>query len=166
MPMLVYICHMRKPIASLSALLILSIALLSSCVVAEKMTLQGDYTETKAVPGKSHVEDVMKVLSVLNEEKVWFEAGRGVEPLYFDKNDPMIKALKKAYEDITGDHESEMEVIGGGTYAKAIHNCIAFGADFGGEEVHMHDANEKLNLESVKKQIEIYIEAIKNLNEV
>ena len=117
-------------------------------------------------PVKSHVEDVMKVLSVLNEEKVWFEAGRGVEPLYFDKNNPMIKALKKAYEDVTGDHESEMEVIGGGTYAKAIHNCIAFGADFGGEEVHMHDANEKLNLESVRKQIEIYIEAIRNLNEV
>ena len=89
-----------------------------------------------------------------------------VEPLYFDVNTPMIKALKKAYEDVTGDHESQMEAIGGGTYAKAISNCIAFGCEFSGEDNHIHDANEKLDLESFKKQVAIYIEAIKNLNEI
>ncbi|MBQ1534567.1 MAG: Sapep family Mn(2+)-dependent dipeptidase [Erysipelotrichaceae bacterium] len=89
-----------------------------------------------------------------------------VEPLYFDINTPMIKALKKAYEDVTGDKQSEMEAIGGGTYAKAIHNCIAFGCEFAGEDNHIHDANESLNLENFKKQIEIYVEAIKNLNEI
>ena len=89
-----------------------------------------------------------------------------VEPLYFDINTPMIKALKKAYEDVTGDKESKMEAIGGGTYAKAIHNCIAFGCEFAGEDNHIHDANECLNLENFKKQVEIYVEAIKNLNEI
>ena len=86
--------------------------------------------------------------------------------MYFDIDTPMIKALKKAYEDVTGDHESEMEAIGGGTYAKAIHNCIAFGCEFMGEDNHIHDANERLNLEHFKKQVEIYIEAIRNLNEI
>ena len=89
-----------------------------------------------------------------------------VEPLYFDINTPMIKALKKAYEDVTGDKESKMEAIGGGTYAKAIHNCIAFGCEFAGEDNHIHDANECLDLENFKKQVEIYVEAIKNLNEI
>ena len=89
-----------------------------------------------------------------------------VEPLYFDINTPMIRALKKAYEDVTGDRESRMEAIGGGTYAKAIHNCIAFGCEFAGEDNHIHDANECLNLEHFKKQVEIYVEAIKNLNEI
>ncbi|MBO4919067.1 MAG: Sapep family Mn(2+)-dependent dipeptidase [Erysipelotrichaceae bacterium] len=89
-----------------------------------------------------------------------------VEPLYFDINTPMIKALKKAYEDVTGDKESKMEAIGGGTYAKAIHNCIAFGCEFMGEDNHIHDANECLDLENFKKQVEIYVEAIRNLNEI
>ena len=78
----------------------------------------------------------------------------------------MIKALKKAYEDVTGDKETEMEAIGGGTYAKAIDNIIAFGCEFIGEKNNIHDANERLNIESFKKQVEIYVEAIKNLNEV
>lgn len=30
--------------------------LMSSCVVAEKLTLTGDYTQVKAVPGKNHVD--------------------------------------------------------------------------------------------------------------
>lgn len=89
-----------------------------------------------------------------------------VEPLYFDINMPMIRALKKAYEDVTGDKESPMQAIGGGTYAKAIHNCIAFGDEFEGEDNHIHDANECCNIESYKKSIEIYVEAIRNLNEI
>lgn len=87
-------------------------------------------------------------------------------PLFFDLNTPMIKALKKAYEDVTGDLTTPMEAIGGGTYAKAINNCIAFGCEFNGEENHIHDANESLPVESFKKQVEIYVEAIKNLNEI
>ena len=78
----------------------------------------------------------------------------------------VIRALKKAYEDVTGDHESEMEAIGGGTYAKAIHNCIAFGCEFAGEDNHIHDANESMVLENFKKQVMIYVEAIRNLNEI
>ncbi len=89
-----------------------------------------------------------------------------VEPLYFDVDDPMIRALKKAYEDVTGDRETPMEAIGGGTYAKAIDNCIAFGCEFQGEDNHIHDANESLLLDSLKKQVEIYVQAIKNLNEI
>lgn len=88
------------------------------------------------------------------------------EPLYFDINSPMIRALKKAYEDVTGDKETQMEAIGGGTYAKAINNCIAFGCEFIGESNHIHDANECLKIENFKKQVELYVEAIKNLNEI
>ncbi len=117
-------------------------------------------------PVKSHVADVQKKMTVLDEGDICFVGGRGVEPLYFDKDTPFIKALKKAYEDVTGDKETEMAVIGGGTYAKAIHNCIAFGAGFEGEDARMHDANERLDLSSVLKQFDIYVEAIRNLNEV
>ena len=102
----------------------------------------------------------------INDEHNEFVVRSEVEPLYFDINTPMIKALKKAYEDVTGDKETPMEAIGGGTYAKAIHNCIAFGCEFIGEDNHIHDVNERLDLNSFKKQVEIYVEAIRNLNEI
>ena len=38
------------------AVIISCAMLLSSCVVAEKLTLTGDYTQSKAVPGKNHVD--------------------------------------------------------------------------------------------------------------
>ena len=116
-------------------------------------------------PVKSNSEKVTSLLNI-NDENNEVVIRSTTEPLYFDKNLPMIKALKKAYEDVTGDKESEMAAIGGGTYAKAIHNCIAFGCEFEGEENHIHDVNECLSIESFKKQVELYIEAIKNLNEI
>lgn len=95
-----------------------------------------------------------------------FKLFRAINPLYFDVNSPFVKALNKAYQDVTGDYKSKMQAIGGGTYAKSIHNCIAFGPEFAGENPKIHDANENLNIESLKKATEIYIEAIKNLNEL
>ena len=114
------------------------------------------------------MSNTKKVCDLMNfsDENNELVVGGLVEPLYFDINTPMIRALKKAYEDVTGDHESQMEAIGGGTYAKAINNCIAFGCEFRDEDNHIHDANESLVLENFKKQVEIYIEAIRNLNEI
>ena len=116
-------------------------------------------------PVKTNSEKVKELLQISDEdnEVVFTEVE---EPLYFDINSPMIRALKKAYEEVTGDHETEMEAIGGGTYAKAIHNCIAFGCEFIGEDNHIHDANECLKIESFKKQVELYVAAIRNLNEI
>lgn len=110
----------------------------------------------------ARVAELMKIDDEHNEVVVM----ELVEPLYFDINTPMIRALKKAYEDATGDKKSPMLAIGGGTYAKAIHNCIAFGDEFEGEDNHIHDANERLNINSYKKSIEIYVQAIRNLNEI
>ena len=116
---------------------------------------------------KSNVAKVKELMEKVNRKDVKLSEAHGIEPLFFDRNTPFIKALKKAYEDVTGDKENEMEVIGGGTYAKAINNCIAFGATFPGSlDPRMHGANETVSIEDIKKQILVYIEAIKNLNEV
>ncbi len=112
-------------------------------------------------------QEVVAVLdNKLDQKDIRFIKRSLVEPLFFDKDLPMIKALKKAYVKVTGDKTSEMEAIGGGTYAKAMPNCIAFGCEFNGEDNHIHDANECLSLDSLKKQIMIYVEAIKELDEV
>ena len=107
------------------------------------------------------VDDCKKVLENIEP----LEIKNMINPLYFEKDSPMIKAMLKAYRDVTGDN-SDMIAIGGGTYAKSINNIIAFGCAFNEEENHIHDANESLGINDFKKQVEIYIEAIKNLNEV
>ena len=117
-------------------------------------------------PVRSSVKECMRPLENIKDESNEFVSYSCVEPLYFDIDSPFIKALDKAYRDVTGDYESKMEAIGGGTYAKAIHNCIAFGPEMHGTEYHIHGANECMSIEELKKQVEIYVEAIKNLNEV
>ena len=94
-----------------------------------------------------------------------FEVVSGHKPLFFDTSTPWLSALLKAYQDVTHDMDSKMVAIGGGTYAKAINNCIAFGCGFEDDDNHMHDANERLEIAKLHKQIEIFVEAIKNLNE-
>lgn len=102
----------------------------------------------------------------MNDENHILNIKSSVNPLFFDPNTPMIKALLKSYQNVTGDLDSKMEVIGGGTYSKGINNCIAFGCEFQGEENHIHDVDERLPIDSLKKQIEIYVEAIKNLDNI
>ena len=132
------------------------------------VTTQNDAIEVTLdmrFPVKTTAEKVKELLNISDEYNEMVVLGSH-EPLYFDVNLPMIKALKKAYEDVTGDHETQMEAIGGGTYAKSINNCIAFGCEFIGEDNHIHDVDERLKIANFEKQVEIYIEAIKNLNEI
>ena len=117
-------------------------------------------------PVKTNSDKCYALLEKCEDKDNEFALGSKVEPLYFDINSPMIKALKKAYVDVTGDNKTEMEAIGGGTYAKAIKNCIAFGCEFPNNDNHIHDANEKLSVKEFKKQVELYVAAIKNLNEI
>lgn len=117
-------------------------------------------------PVKSNCEKCEKPLLNAKDENNEIIIGSKIEPLYFDINSPFIKALDKAYRTVTGDLETKMEAIGGGTYAKAMKNIIAFGCEFVGEQNNIHDANEHLEIDSLKKQIMCYVEAIKNLNEV
>lgn len=84
-------------------------------------------------------------------------------PIYMDMDDPMVVKLMDAYREETGDDKAEPMVIGGGTYAKMFDNILAFGAEFPGEEATMHQANEKLSIESFMKMARIYARAIHSL---
>lgn len=85
------------------------------------------------------------------------------EPIYMDIEDEMPAALLKAYRDETGDDKSESLVIGGGTYAKLFNNILAFGGQFPSDENTMHQANEKLSVDSFMKIARIYARALYSL---
>lgn len=87
-----------------------------------------------------------------------------VEPLYYSVDSPLVESLTEAYHEVTGDDTQPM-VIGGGTYAKGIHNTIAFGCAFLGKDYKIHNANEWCPIEDLVKQVEIYVAGILKLLE-
>ncbi|MDD6466937.1 MAG: Sapep family Mn(2+)-dependent dipeptidase [Erysipelotrichaceae bacterium] len=87
-----------------------------------------------------------------------------VEPLFFPEDSPLVSLLWEAYKEVTHDEKHHPETMGGGTYAKGINNCIAFGAEFPGHtDVHIHDANEFIEIEDLLTQTEIYVVALLKL---
>ena len=88
------------------------------------------------------------------------------EALAFPEDDPLVQTLMKVYRDATGDRDSRPLHIGGGTYAKELPNCVAFGAVFPGEETHMHEPDECYPVAELYKLTEIYYQAIKALCKV
>ncbi len=84
-------------------------------------------------------------------------------PVYKDPGDPLIKTLVEIYQKHTGDTKSVPVVIGGGTYARAAENIIAYGALFPGDPDLMHRKNECLSIERLMQMTKIYAEAIYKL---
>lgn len=87
------------------------------------------------------------------------------ESLYYELEDPLVQSLWTAYQKVTGDTKSIPITTGGGTYAKSMNNCIAFGCAFPGVDNHIHQANEFVSVEELLKQVKIYYQAIINLLE-
>lgn len=82
-----------------------------------------------------------------------------VRPLYMPSDSPVLGALLSAYREVTGD-DSRPISIGGGTYAKAMPNMVAFGPNFPGHENREHMENEYILVEDFLKLEEIYERAL------
>ena len=100
-------------------------------------------------------------------EKLCQEAGLQcqseiTQPLYVDPNSELIQKLHNAYVEVTGDH-SQPQAMGGGTYAKSMPHCVAFGCEFKGEDNAIHGNNENIQVESLLKSTEIFVKAIYDL---
>lgn len=82
-----------------------------------------------------------------------------VRPLYTPSDSPVLGALLSAYREVTGD-EGRPISIGGGTYAKAMPNMVAFGPNFPGHENREHMEDEYILVEDFLKLKEIYERAL------
>ncbi|MGL4998379.1 MAG: dipeptidase PepV [Cetobacterium sp.] len=84
-------------------------------------------------------------------------------PLYVPKDSFLVKTLMNIYKEITGDIDAEPVSIGGGTYARAVKNAVAFGALLKDQEDNMHQKNEYLEIEKLDIWLKIYVQAIYDL---
>lgn len=104
-----------------------------------------------------------KLFTVLSEYGLTFEPLKEEKPLYVPKDNFLVKTLMEVYQDMTGDMESQPISTGGGTYAKAVSNCVAFGALLKGTPDSMHQKNECIDLASLDTLLPLFVETIYRL---
>lgn len=78
------------------------------------------------------------------------------------KDSALVQALLKAYADVTG-LEPYAFAIGGGTYAKALPQGVAFGPLFPGDPEVIHCPDEYISIENLLITTKVYAQAILNL---
>lgn len=79
--------------------------------------------------------------------------------LFIPDDSPLVSTLLKVYRDQTG-LEGEAKCIGGGTYAKALPNILAFGPVFPGDEVREHKPDEYITVDNLMKNAQIIAAAM------
>lgn len=107
-------------------------------------------------------EVISKLEAVAKAEGLTFILEEDKAPIYMDKNGPLITELVKVYRDITG-LDDEARVIGGGTYARAMPNIVAFGPMIPGRECTEHQRNERILLDDYLLLRKVYGEAFKRI---
>jgi acetylornithine deacetylase/succinyl-diaminopimelate desuccinylase-like protein len=84
-------------------------------------------------------------------------------PIYLPLDHFIVKTLMKVYRELSGDVVSEPRSSGGATYARAIQNCVAYGALTYDEPLTEHQPNERAVLDNLYKAMEIYAHAVYEL---
>lgn len=98
-------------------------------------------------------------------EDITLAAKGGHGPLHVSGDSPLIQILQRVYEKHTGE-EATLLSIGGGTYARALANAVAFGPVFPGQPDLAHQPDESISISQLVKLAEIYGEAIAKLGRI
>lgn len=125
-------------------------------VGADKVTLMVDIR----YPAKKNPDEISgSLVRQFSSYGASCECVYQVRPLYTPSDSPVLRALLSAYREVTGD-ESRPISIGGGTYAKAMPNMVAFGPNFPGHENREHMEDEYILVDDFLKLEEIYERAL------
>ncbi len=87
----------------------------------------------------------------------------GKDPLYVAKDSFLVTTLLGIYNDTTGDNAKPL-AIGGGTYSRALDNCVAFGPLLPNQEQTIHMPNEYIELDKLRTMAQIYLDALYQLS--
>lgn len=112
----------------------------------------------KKVKSGNHVKKLME--DKLCSTNVKLTDWKDKAPILVKQDDPLVVSLMDVYKNHTGDQRAKPFTIGGGTYARAIKNVVAFGPVFPGEEEIAHQKNEYIAVESLIKATKIYSDSI------
>lgn len=83
------------------------------------------------------------------------------EPLYFEREHPLVQTICAVHEAETGEARAP-QVIGGGTYARAIANTVSVGTSWLGDGP-AHENDERIKLDHLHKISRIYAHVLHRL---
>ena len=149
-------CHMSDDI---SGDLVFNVGMIDVDKKTAKLTINVRY------PVTCEAEDVYAGLeAAMTEYDLGVVKGKHQWPLHVSDDSALVKTLMDIYAKHTGDTESKPLVIGGGTYARAMDNIVAFGARFPNETELGHQKNERISIDNLMKLAKIYAEAAYELS--
>ncbi|PMD72497.1 M20 family metallopeptidase [Companilactobacillus nuruki] len=142
--------------------------------VSGKLTF--NISSLKITPEGSRMQIDMRIPVKIDHDKLIDQVSEAVEkfdmkyenfdyvaPLYVPTDSELVKTLMQTYQDLTGDTESKPAISGGATFARTMHNCVAFGGMLPTTPDFMHQANENWSKADMRKAMEIFAEAIYRL---
>ncbi|HEY80486.1 MAG TPA: Sapep family Mn(2+)-dependent dipeptidase [Caldilineae bacterium] len=116
------------------------------------------------IPVTASVEDgISAVKAIAASYGLDMQVRASMPALYVPLDHPLVKTLLQVYREVTGDADAEPLAIGGGTYARAMPNCVAYGPTFPGAPETAHQADEYVILADLYRAMEVYAEAIYRL---
>ena len=100
-----------------------------------------------------------KCREIFSENGFGFEVTLGDEPHIVSPDSDFVKKLLSVYEKVEGER-GYCVAIGGGTYVHNIEGGVAFGAERGDTDYHMHGDNEFITAEELLKDAVLFAHTI------
>ena len=133
-----------------------------TCVLSRIMTEQGVINGTVDIrfPTCTNLEFVKgKLTSSLEDIGLKYKVLIGEEPHVVPEDSEFVQTLLSVYERVEGE-KGHCIAIGGGTYVHNIEGGVAFGAERGDTDYHMHGDNEFITVEELLKDAVLFAEVI------
>lgn len=108
-------------------------------------------------------EIVDKLVKAADKYGLAYKEYDWLKSIYIPRDHFLIQTLMGVYQEVTKDTKSQPISSGGATYARALDNCVAFGAILPGRPKVEHQPNEYIVLEDIFTALEIYAKAIYKL---
>ncbi|QTL98383.1 dipeptidase PepV [Iocasia frigidifontis] len=122
-----------------------------------KLGIDLRYPVTKT---KEEVIDCLK--SNLKGTGIELLEGKNHKPLFVSQNSRLVSTLTEVYNKFSGEKREPL-AIGGGTYARALENAVAFGPLFPGQKELAHQKDEYISIKDLVKITKIYATAVEKL---
>lgn len=110
-------------------------------------------------PVTNTIDDIINIFESKRELGYDYEVLGHKEPIYFDRNHPLIEKLLSVYNSYYNTNEEPI-VIGGGTYARSIPNIVAFGPLRPGQINLMHQKDEFISTSQLLDLTKLYARAL------
>jgi len=111
---------------------------------------------------KNGIEIIQQLKNIAKAHGATFEDETNSLPHYISEDSPLVQTLLGAYTAVTGLTGKPL-AMGGGTYARALGNFVAFGGRFPGAPKNAHQKNEFISIDTLLKDTEIYATGIYEL---